>query len=250
MTDRLDIEREMDAYMEDDLPPLPDDLDSAVLVPPANEAAAQATMRRVKRHAREAATIADVAKVEIDRLTAWRDERVNSLQRAMDWDNRSLEAYMRGQAVLPGGRRTVKLADGELRLRPDKARVVVNDLPALLAWAFALPDPVPTDDDPNPLPNSLDALEDQNRNREVMEWVAEQVDAGVQARIAELLDDGARGLLRIKVEPAKDVLAKLDHPDYDDGVAPLSLPGGTLVPGVQLHKDPTDNFTAAPSKED
>jgi hypothetical protein len=233
---RADIEREMDAYMEDEagLPPVPDgDLAEAELVPPVDTSAAQAVMRRLKRLATEAATITDAVDTEVARLTRFRDDRLAGIARAALWDERNLEAFMRNQAAAKGGKRTLKVADGELRLRAQRTVVVVTDPVAFMHWVAGEP------------PLVIDGVERQpapepRSEQERAAWAAD-VEAVLQAQVDAALPHA--DLVRIKLEPSKDALGKLGHPDLDaDGVAPLSLPDGELVPGVELRKDPTDTF--------
>lgn len=246
MPDRAAIEAAMDEWMEDvgELPPVPDDVENAPLAPPTDEAQAQTFMRRLKRLDRARAEVTDTVQTEITRLQGFLADRVAGIERAARWDERNLDAWMRQQALASGGKRTVKVPDGELRLRPHRATVLVNDPPAFMAYAFGIPDPVPTADDPHPIPHSLRALNDKDRRDPmVVELVGNAVNAAIEARLSELMGP-ARDLVRIKLEPDKTELAKLEHPALTQSraIAPLALPGGELVPGVELFKDPSDTF--------
>lgn len=246
MPDRAAIEAAMDEWMEDtgDLPPVPDDVENAPLAPPANEAQAQTFMRRLKRLDRTKAEVTDAVQTEIARLQGFLADRVAGLDRAARWDERNLDAWMRQQALAPAGKRTVKVADGELRLRPHRSTVLVNDAPAFMAYAFGIPDPVPTDDDPYPVPHSLRALSTQARQDPVrVGEVGDAVNAAIEARLVEVMGAG-RPLVRIKLEPDKTALARLEHEKLTPTrtIVRLALPDGELVPGVDLFKDPADEF--------
>lgn len=246
MPDRAAIEAAMDEWMEDvgELPPVPDDVENAPLAPPANAAQAQTFMRRLKRLDRTRAEVTDAVETEITRLKGFLADRVAGIDRAALWDQRNLDAWMRQQALTKDGKRTIKVAEGELRLRPHRATVLVNDPPAFMAYAFGIPAPVPTDDDPNPVPHSLRALSDTDRADELARGlVGDAVNAAIEARLVELMGP-ARNLVRIKLEPDKTELAKLTHEELNARrtVVPVALPGGELVPGVELFKDPADTF--------
>lgn len=83
------------------------------------EAAEQATraMRSLARIRRQMAEVRDVAKAEIDRVTSWRDGRLNTLAAREAWYMEGLESYTR-MLWRESKTQTQSLPTGTLRLRP------------------------------------------------------------------------------------------------------------------------------------
>lgn len=250
MTDRADIEAEMDAYMEGEYWPAEvlaptggtdeEGVDEIAPEPEAvpNHTAANGIFRRLKRLGNEAAMVNRVVDDDVARLEAFRRDRLAGIERDVAWAARALEPYAR--AVIPGtGKKSLALPDGTLKLKapPEKGSIVVTDLPAFLAWAYGI-DPV---DDGLWVGDLPDPADDPVVHRLFAEAVVGFIVYALRAA-------APRGeLLRVKAEPAAAELAKLERGPWEpaeDGKvrAPLLLPHGEMVPGVVAERPAQDKF--------
>lgn len=141
MVDRALLEQLLDEYLEGESWPRHVETDDGQYDEDAPETpkdviTAAGIMRRLKRLDREATAIADVAQVEIDRISRWRDDLVAGHERERAWGERALEAFMRNHHEA-SHKLSLPLADGTLKLRnPSKGgKIVIDDEAAFIAWA-------------------------------------------------------------------------------------------------------------------
>ena len=134
MTDRQLLERDLDEFVEGDTWPVPDE--GGEPLPLKDEAQVAGVLRRLKALDREAQTIADVAKGEIERIAQWRDDRLGGIDKERAYGERAVEAFHRRHvATTPGARKSLSLPDGTLKLAKAQEKLDVVDEEAFLAWA-------------------------------------------------------------------------------------------------------------------
>lgn len=120
---------DLDAYVagddqvpEDGPPPPPDNADEANQI-----------LRRVGRLEREAESIEKLAQSELDRIEAWRDDRILGVERALAFQVSTLEGWMRAQNTSDPKRKTINLPNGQLRVRPKRVTIYVHDAATAIA---------------------------------------------------------------------------------------------------------------------
>jgi Bacteriophage Mu Gam like protein len=208
--DRELIEADLDEYEETWPEPVFDE-ETHVDVPErlADDKAVQGVLRRLKRLHRDQMQIIDVGSAEVARIKAWVEDRVGGIQREIDWGEKACEAYWRTHGSTK--KRSLPLPDGTLKLAKTKTHVEITDLEAFMEWVIERRPPIPG-----------------------TKFDFEQI------RVFH------PDLVRVTIEPNKTALGALEHGFEweDDGImhAPLSLPGGELVPGVEIQRDATDRF--------
>lgn len=210
------IEADLAEFIEGETWPEPDEQGDPTPLP--DPTSVSGVLRRMKRLDREAAQINEVAKYEVERIKAWQADRLGIIAKDVSWAERALENFMVlfNQATK---KKSLALADGTLKLTGPSDRVVVVDETAFLEWAIG---------------NDGGIL---------------LADAATQAAHPEVL--------RAKYEPDKTAIKKLEtgtaEPAVDkqgDGIVildsvmakPVLLPGGELVPGVEIRRDVNDRF--------
>ncbi len=210
MANRELIELDLDEYVEGES--WPEELEDGAPGPLADEEALQGVLRRLKRLDREAATVTDVAKVEVERITGWRDDRLAGIAKQRAYGERAVEAYTRGRAAAnPRAKKSVSLPDGTAKLSKPQEKVEVVDEATFLAWA-----------------------------------VEQGTDELADGTVVDIITVHHPALVRVTFAPVKDALKALDHgaEETADGItsAGLALPGGELVPGVEVRRPAQDNF--------
>lgn len=102
-------------------------------------------LRNVARLRAEIATLEQVYAAEITRLTERRDERIEMLQRAIDWHLAPVRQLHERLVEVDPKRKTIELPHGTLRLRvAAKPQVFIDDQEQLVAWALdSAPDVLP-----------------------------------------------------------------------------------------------------------
>lgn len=133
MVDRQLIERDLDEFVEGEA--WPEALEDGESAPVMDPTTATRILRRMRRLTHEVAAIVDTAENELARIAQWRDDRVATIQKQIDWAGRSLEPFARD--VIPGsGRKSFPLPDGMLKLAsPGQGKVIVEDDEAFINWA-------------------------------------------------------------------------------------------------------------------
>lgn len=238
MVDRADVEAELDAYMSGEAWPEADPEDETRPQPVVDEAAVAGVLRRIRRLSADRAKIQAACETERQLIAAFESDRCAGIDREIAWGSRSLEVWMR-QYNRASGKKTVKVSTGEVKLRPDKGRVVVTDLPAFLQWAAGIA-PVVDGVEREPAP--------EPRTPEEQSAYAADVDAAIQTALRDAF--AFPDLVRFKVEPVKDALAKLHRGDEltADGTVTVHLATtmGEKIPGVVIEHDELDRFSAVP----
>lgn len=104
--------------------------------PPTCDGLEQANrlLARLAQNRRRQAEVEAVYDAERQRLDDWREDRVGGMEEEADWLRRGVEQFMRAHHAAGGGV-TVKLPNGELRLRPSQLRLVTDDAAAFAKWA-------------------------------------------------------------------------------------------------------------------
>lgn len=97
---------------------------------------AQWAMRRLADLRAEEARDAATYDAEVDKLKDWANRRHKSREWDLSFFERHLEDYARRQRA-ETGRKTVDLPSGVVRTTERKARVIVDDDAAFIAWAQA-----------------------------------------------------------------------------------------------------------------
>lgn len=133
MVDRELIERDLDDFVEGEA--WPEALEDGESAPVMDPTTATRILRRMRRLSNEVAAIVDTADNELARIALWRDDRVSTIQKQIDWAGRSLEYFAR-EAIPGSGRKSLPLPDGTLKLTgPGKGTVVVENDEAFINWA-------------------------------------------------------------------------------------------------------------------
>ncbi len=197
-------------------------------------------LRRIRWRERERSQVAAVAKAERDRIDAWERDRLESIDTDVAAAERVLEGFMR--AVGERERmRTLKLPNGELRLRPPRPKVTIEDTDAFLVWA-------------------------QARVAQRLASALGPPEADVFAMApAHMVEEVLRSLfaepmLRAKIEPAKDAIRKATkagptrstHEDIEllSAVIEAGDFAGEVVPGVLIERRTGDTFGYSTAKAD
>lgn len=121
-----DLRDELDAFVlgdsdddyesqPDETPPVPEDADGA-----------NRLLRRIRGFERLIDEAREVAFAELERIQKWYDDRTAGMRSQIAYNERSLEQWMRSEHAA-SGRKTVKLPNGEARVREAKARIAVHD---------------------------------------------------------------------------------------------------------------------------
>lgn len=193
-------------------------------------------LRRIRWRERERGQVVAVARAERDRIDAWERDRLETIDNDIAAAGRVLDGFMRAVGAREN-MRTLKLPNGELRLRPPSTRVNVEDADAFLVWA--------------------------------QEHVAIRLAAKLEDMTpASMVEDVLRALfaeplLRAKIEPAKDAIKKATkagptrstHEDVEllSAVIAAGDFAGEVVPGVLIERATGDAFgysTAKASPDD
>jgi hypothetical protein len=222
MVDRAQVERELDDFVEGDSWPLPDEEGEPSPIPGA-EVAAQ-VLRRLRRLDAERATVVRVATDELARIVAFRDDRVSGIEREIAWGTRSLENYMRGVRFLTK-KQSMKVANGTLKLTKTSFAVEVVDEAAFFEWCGVVWPEKETPDGERPPPDLSHVTHPE--------------------------------FIRVRPEPAKAALAKLEHAsleeEVDGRITNQLLYAGDgpteLVPGVIVARDKADRFNVVLGSE-
>lgn len=127
MSDLID---DLDAYVvgdepddPDGPPPVPEDADGANRI-----------LRRVRGLERLLAKHRTVAFAELGRIQEWYEDRASGIAGSIRYAERSLEEWMRSHHDATDGKvKTVKVPNGELRIRPGSTRIGVLDDEAAVA---------------------------------------------------------------------------------------------------------------------
>lgn len=212
----MDLIEDLDAFVSElehgdaERPTMDDDLANRML-------------RRLRRQQITAAEIKLVARAERERIEEWERARLESVAADQAGIERMLDGYMR---VVEQRRklRTLKLPNGELRLRPASTRVTIEDEDAFLEWALG-------------------------RARAAALEGGDVSPAHFDAALAKLR---AEPLLRTKIEPAKDAIKKATelgpqrsvHEDVELLAAVVKADdAGEVVPGVLIERSTGDAFS-------
>lgn len=224
-----DLQDELDAYVLGD-----DEFDAAgdeTVEPPPDAEHANRLLRAVRALDRQADEIERVSRDEIERISAWRDDRLAGLLRRRSSIERALDAYMRALNRLNPKRKTEKFPNGTLRLRAPRTSVDVYDTAAFSKWW-------------------------RERVRfEVGEFIVEHLsDPGahnVEALTAEVVELvlSRSPVVSVDVKPSRTGLAqltagpKIDAAAHDDADVHALVLDGEAVPGVALVKPTVDSFS-------
>lgn len=212
----MDLLEDLDAFVgqldvEPEAPTMDDDLANRML-------------RRMRRQEITSAEVKLVARAERERIDEWERARLEAINADVAGIERMLNGYMR--AV--GERRklrTLKLPNGELRLRAPSIKVTIEDEDAFVRWALARASAA-AGIDPETFGYVMGALE-----REPM--------------------------LRAKVEPAKDAIKRgtkvgpqrSAHDDVELLAAVVDADdAGEVVPGVLIERATQDAFGYSTAK--
>lgn len=193
----MDLDHDLADYGEPDI-----DLDAP---PPTLEGSEQANrfLRRIRMLEAQRVEIERVALAEIERVRAWAHERDAALEGQTRWLATSVEQFMRAHHAASKAV-TLKLPNGELKLRPFRYSVVVDDAAAFVKWATEnFPEAVTQPATPDPKPD------------------ARLVAAAIGDMLHEFRSSGET---------------------RDDGklVVELVVDGGEVVPGVRAARDIND----------
>lgn len=91
-------------------------------------------LRKLAKLARWATEDMELAQQEIDRITAWLEERQRQLSREASYFEGLLAEYHRGILATDPKRKTIKLPAGQLTARDAAANVHVEDPEAFVKW--------------------------------------------------------------------------------------------------------------------
>lgn len=225
MTDVSGLARELDDYVVADYD-LPED-DEPIEAPPDADVA-NAMMRRRRRLLAEGSEVEQVAAAEIARITAWRDDRAAGIERQIARLDAALEQWTRAVNRLDPKRKTIKLPNGEAKLRASRERVVVADPTRFGLWqlgaAIELVAAYLADGGP---------IEDERPQAEEL--------------VVRFLTELVFPLGRITIQPDRQAMAKLTKGpqvrDDDDETAHALLDDGSPIPGVEVVKAKADTFS-------
>lgn len=174
------------------------------------ELAANRMLRRLRAAERDAASVRQTAADDIAQTTAWRDRRLDSIERTIDWARRSLEGWIRATHAA-GGPQTVKLPAGEVKLRKSPNRIEVDALGySDETWAA---------------------------------WAALSATAGVESPV--LVKRSLSKTIVAKIAEPGPSLGPAD----DDGYEPHAAmgPGAEVLEGVTIHVPTRLGFSAKPA---
>jgi phage host-nuclease inhibitor protein Gam len=125
----MELAEQLDAYLAGDN----EQFDYAGWEPPTeaipieDEIAANRMLRRRGRIERKLRKIDEQCDAEISEINEWRAARKSGPLKALEWVNRSLEAFARGVHAKDDKTKTVTVRAGVLRLRPTQPRMVLDD---------------------------------------------------------------------------------------------------------------------------
>lgn len=181
-------------------------------------------LRRIRWRERERGQVVAVARAERDRIDAWERDRLETIDADVTAAERVLDGFMRAVGAREH-MRTLKLPNGELRLRPHRIKVTIEDEAAFTEWAV------------------------------VRAAVAVGMDPATAAEALEAIR--GESLLRTKVEPAKDAINKATtagpqrsmHEDVELLAAVIQADeAGEVVPGVLIERRTGDAFGYSTAK--
>lgn len=104
---------------------------------PVDEDEANRILRRIARFDREADRVNRAADAELERIEAFRTDRLSGIDRQRVWHARAIEGWMRAVNRLDPRRKTIKLPLGQVALRPGIVKVEVVDERQAVAEARA-----------------------------------------------------------------------------------------------------------------
>lgn len=130
-----DLMEDLDAFVvgdpedePDEPPPVPEDAEGA-----------NRLLRRIRGYERLLERHRAIAFAELGRIQEWYEDRASGIQGSIRFAERSLEQWMRDHHAATGGKvKTVKVPNGELRVRPGSSRIGVLDEDAAIAEVVAL----------------------------------------------------------------------------------------------------------------
>jgi hypothetical protein len=112
----------------------PDDYEPIELV---GDVGANRMLRRLRAAEADGARVRELAAEDIAQTTKWRDRRLETISRTIDWARRSLDGWLRATHAA-GGPQTVKLPAGTVQLRKSQPRIELTDVQvdetAAAAW--------------------------------------------------------------------------------------------------------------------
>jgi Bacteriophage Mu Gam like protein len=203
MTDRSLIEADLNEFVEGEAWPTPDP--SGAPVPPDSNEKAASILRKLHRLGDERAEIEAIAQAQIDRIVAWREDRLKGITRDEAWGRGALESYWR-MAATPMSR-SVSLPDGRLKLTKTRWHVVVTDTDAFMAWAVDY--------------GHADGEDDA---------------------IYDVVTVKKPDFVRVNVAPDLAAIGKRRQGPDDALSAFCATPDGELIPGVECQRDTVDTF--------
>lgn len=138
---------DLDAWLDDVPIEIPDGDEAPPI--PADADEANRWLRRLARLDADAAEVEAIARAEIDRVTAWKADRLSGIDRARSWAESVLDGWTRAQHAA-GGAQSVSLPNGTVALRrapAGSARPLVIEVGSdveIQAWLARLSDAHPT----------------------------------------------------------------------------------------------------------
>lgn len=142
--DPFELAADLDAFAAE-TPELPDD-DTApeeVVLPGSLDDCRDLANKLLRKHhrlQRDADNIRAVARAEHERIAQWTDDRMHGVERETERVESLLDRLMRAYNTATHGK-TLKLPNGELRLRAARERLVVDDEREFVEWAKANAEP-------------------------------------------------------------------------------------------------------------
>ena len=185
----------------------PDDYEPIEL---AGAPEANRMLRRLRAAEADAASVRQVAAEDMAQTAAWRDRRLESIDRTIGWARASLEGWLRATHEA-GGPQTVKLPAGQVQLRKAGPRIEVLD--AALEADVA----------------------------EVWEMLAAEAGTPSPVNVRRTLSKTIVG----QIVAAGPEVGPADPDGYEPRAAVLG--DGTVVPGVIIHVPTRQGFTAKPA---
>lgn len=209
-----DLLEDLDAYVGQ--------LDTEPEAPTMDDDLANRLLRRIRRQEITRGEVAAVAKAERDRIDAWERNRLEKIAGDVEGMERVLDGYMR--AVKERRKlKTLKLPNGELRIRPARTSTEIIDADAARAWLLE------------------------------RATTAAELDPATVAQVLAALT--GEKMLRVSIEPAKGEIGKAteagpvksEHEDLVHLVAVLAGEG-EAVPGVLIERPTREAFSYSTAK--
>lgn len=127
----MDLAEQLDEFLELDVP------DDGVVFTVSDDDEANRLLRAVRRLERERDRIDTLFTAELDRLSKWRAGASTTIEGKLSRLTSTLDAYMRARHRDNEKVKTIKVPNGELRIRPRQPRLVVDDVDTFSAWLEA-----------------------------------------------------------------------------------------------------------------